>query len=287
MPEFRSDCMRPEVTLTRARDRKLPTVVRVMRLIWEYRVILYTTTRAEISKKYAGSFIGLFWIVLYPACFLGIYSFLYLVVFKIRLPQFSQFGFVLFVFSGLVPYLAFMEITATSTVAIKQNIQFVKNVMVPLDLVPVRLVAMAMVGELIGLIILAAMLAFSGSLSIHLPLLLVALPLQALFFVGLAWLLSALGVLLPDMANFINLMTLFLLFISPIGFEPSMVPGTMSWVLIANPIAYMLDVMRSTMVAGYPLSLFSWSVFTAMSLATFLAGLLFFQRFKTFIVDYE
>jgi lipopolysaccharide transport system permease protein len=285
--EVRDHRMRGQVTRTDERKTRQSAVLRVVRLVWDYRMVLYTTTRAELAKKYAGSFLGLFWIVLYPACFLAIYTFLYLVIFKVRLPQFSEFGFVLFVFSGLVPYLAFMEVATGSAAAIKQNMHYVKNVMFPLDLVPVRLVAMAIVGELIGLCILTAILAAAGSLSIHLPLLVVALFLQTLFFLGIAWLLSALGVLLPDLPNFIGLLTLFLLFISPIGFEPSMVPAEMSWVLLANPIAYMMDVLRSAMVAGYPVKLWSWAGFAGISAATFLAGLLFFQRFKDFIVDYE
>jgi lipopolysaccharide transport system permease protein len=271
----------------RAGQGLVDAVVDACRLIWRHRLILFATTRAEIEKKYAGSYFGLVWTVLYPACFLAMYSFLYLVIFQIRLPEFSQFGFVLFVFSGLVPYLAFMEVATVSTVTIKQNIHLIKNVMLPIDLIPVRIVAMAFVGELISLGLLIVLLLFAGELSPTFPLVVLALAIQIVFLLGLAWFLAALGVLLPDLSNFVNLLVLFLLFVSPIGYKPEMVPGRMQWVLYVNPVAYMIDIARSTLLIGYRFSIWQWLIAAVVACLTFAFGLLFFRRFKMFIVDYE
>jgi lipopolysaccharide transport system permease protein len=273
---------------SRARGgRSAAGVVEALRSIWRYRAILIATTRAEIEKKYAGSYLGLLWAVLYPACFLAMYSFLYLVVLQIRLPEFSQFGFVLFVFSGLVPYLAFSEVATTSTVVIKQNIHLIKNVMLPIDLVPVRIVAIALVSEAISLALLIALLLVSGELSVNVPLIVAAVAIQTAFLLGLAWLFAALGVLLPDLGNFVGLLTLFLLFVSPIGYKPEMVPAHAQWVLHVNPMAYMIDIVRSALLTNYAVPPWRWLAAALIAGATFLAGLTFFRRFKTFIVDYE
>lgn len=267
--------------------RPLKSVIEASKLIWRHRGILIATTRAEIQKKYAGSYFGLLWAILYPACFLAMYSFLYLVVLQIRLPEFSQFGFVLFVFSGLVPYLAFSEVATSSTVVIKQNIHLIKNVMLPIDLVPVRIVAMALVSQAISLAMLMALLLASGELAASFPLVLLAVAIQTVFLLGLAWLLAALGVLLPDLSNFVNLLTLFLLFVSPIGYKPEMVPEHAYWVLQVNPMAYMIDIVRSALLTGYAVSPWRWLAAALIAGATFLLGLSFFRRFKMFIVDYE
>jgi lipopolysaccharide transport system permease protein len=256
-------------------------------MIWQYRRILASTTRNEIAKKHAASFLGMAWTILHPLFFIGMYSFVYLGILRIKLPEFSEFGFVLFVFSGLVPYLAFMEILGASAVAVKQNVHLVKNVMLPIDLVPVRLVLIALVTELIALALLVVLLLVSGELSLQLPLIVPALLIQVFFLLGVAFFLSALGVLIPDVSYFVNLLSILLLFVSPIAFRPETVPDVLAWVVMFNPVAYMIEIVRSTLLADYPFSWSRWLIGAAISGTVFVLGVSFFRRFKTFIVDYE
>ena len=80
------------------------------------------------------------WLFLQPALLLSVYLFVYLVVFKVRFPGFSRLDYVLYVFCGLVPFLGIIEAITLGAVSIKQNIHLVKNVMLPIELVPVRAV---------------------------------------------------------------------------------------------------------------------------------------------------
>jgi len=111
--------------------------------------LLAAITRVEFQKRYAGSVLGVSWLVLQPALLLSVYLFVYLVVFKVRFPGFSEMDFVVFVFAGLVPFLGTIEATNGAALSIKANMHLVKNVMLPTELVPVRTVPVAMtVGEL-------------------------------------------------------------------------------------------------------------------------------------------
>ena len=104
----------------------------------EHARLLAAITRVELAKRYAGSVLGMAWVVLQPALLLSVYLFVYLVVFKMRFQGFSRFDYVLYVFCGLVPFLGFMEAITTGALSIKQNMHLVKNVMLPIELVPVR-----------------------------------------------------------------------------------------------------------------------------------------------------
>jgi len=64
---------------------------------------------------------------------------------------------------------------------------------------------------------------------------------QAAFLVGLAWPLSVLGVLVPDVANVLNLLVLFLLFTSPIGYRAQTISGNLDQFLYANPLFYFIQ----------------------------------------------
>ena len=57
----------------------------------------------------------------------------------------------LYVFAGLVPFLGTIEAINGAALSIKANMHLVKNVMLPIELVPVRTVLVAMTGELRGL----------------------------------------------------------------------------------------------------------------------------------------
>ena len=93
-------------------------------LIWQHRKVLLTTTWVELLKRYSGSILGKMWLILYPTFFLCIYLFLFLIIFKVRFPGYSQLDYVVYVFCGLVPYIGFMEALNAGCVSVKQNISF-------------------------------------------------------------------------------------------------------------------------------------------------------------------
>ena len=252
-----------------------------------HRQILFATTRVELSKRYAGTFFGPVWVALQPLLFLGVYLFIYLVVFKVRFPGYSDLYYVVYVFSGLVPYITLMESLSQGVVCIRQNIHLVKNVMLPIDLIPARTVLMSIVTQLAGLCLLAILSAINGTLSFSLAFLPIAVALQALFLLGLVWMLSALGVLLPDLSYFVNNFLLLLLFLSPIAYMPNMVSPGLSFLVDYNPIHYMMEMFRVSVIGGYDLAYPTLGIAGLISLGTFVLGCVFFRRFRNSLPDYE
>src|SRR5262249_9943261 len=123
---------------------------RMAGIIYRYHRMLGAITRVELAKRHAGSVLGFSWVVLQPALLLSVYVFVYMVVLRMRFEGFSRFDYVLYVFCGLVPYLGFMEALTTGGLSIKQNIHLVKNVMLPIELIPVRSVLVGMASEFVS-----------------------------------------------------------------------------------------------------------------------------------------
>lgn len=257
------------------------------RVLWQHRRVLASATRIELNKRYAGSALGFVWVLLYPALLLGIYLFVYLVVFRVRFPGYSELDYVLFVFAGLAPYLGFMEALTTGSTSIKQNMHLVRNVMLPIELIPVRAVLAALATQVVALVIVIGIAAAHGSLSINVVWLPLVIALQILFLVGLVLIVASVAVALPDVSYFVNLAVLMLIFISPIGFKPEMVPAGFGALVYLNPVHYMTDAFRMSILATQSFNPFSLATFTATSLVTFAAGTAFFRRFKGVLVDYE
>lgn len=249
--------------------------------------LLAAITRVELSKKYAGSVLGPVWLVLQPALLLSVYLFVYLVVFKVRFPGFSQFDYVLHVFAALVPFLGVIEGVNGAVLSIKANMHLVKNVMLPIELVPARTVLVAMSGECLALGLVIVLCAGSGTLSPYVVALPLALLLQGVALVGLAWILSGVGVALPDTSYIVNLLMFLLMFVSPIAFEPTMVPEALRWVVFGNPVYYMIEIFRDCLIAGRTIDPRVWAIHAAMSVTLYVVGATFFRQFKNVLVDFE
>ena len=202
---------------------------RMIGVIYRYRRMLAAITRVELAKRHAGSVLGMAWVVLQPALLLSVYVFVYMVVLRMRFEGFSRFDYVLYVFCGLVPYLGFMEALTTGVLSIKQNIHLVKNVMLPIELIPIRTVIVGMASQFVSIGLVLLLVAADGSLSWHVTLLPVVVVLQVMWLAGLTWVLSSVAVALPDITYFINLFVFLLMFLSPIGYRPDMVPRSFAW----------------------------------------------------------
>ena len=249
--------------------------------------LVVAITRVELQKRFAGSVLGVSWLFLQPALLLSVYLFVYLVVFKVRFPGFSELDYVVFVFAGLVPFLGAIEALNGSVLSIKANMHLVKNVMLPIELVPVRTVMVALSGEAVGLALVILLSAINGSLGPTLALLPVAVLLQVIALLGLAWLVSGLGVALPDVSNFVSLFMFLLMFISPIAFKPDMVPSSFQVVVYANPVFYMVEMFRDCLISGREIDPRMWGANAVLSMIVFVLGAAFFRAFKSILADYE
>jgi lipopolysaccharide transport system permease protein len=249
--------------------------------------LLVAITRVELSKKFAGSVLGFGWVVLQPVLLLAMYVFVYSIVFKMRLPGMSRFDYVLYVFCGLVPYLGSIEAITMGAASIKQNIHLVKNVMLPIELVPVRAVLVASATQGVGLVLVILMAAVNGSLSPHVLWLPLIWGLQIVMLFGLTWIIASIAVGLPDISYFINLFLFLLMFVSPIAFTPDMVPEGLRAVLFLNPVYYLLEVYRDSLMFGRFPAPGVAAVYVGLSLAIFAIGAAFFRAFRGVLLDYE
>ena len=73
-------------------------------------------------------------------------------------------------FCGLVPYLGFMEALTTGAMSIKQNIHLVKNVMLPIELIPIRSVLVGMASQFVSIGLVLMLVAADQSLTWHVAL---------------------------------------------------------------------------------------------------------------------
>jgi lipopolysaccharide transport system permease protein len=256
-------------------------------LAWRRRGVLASITRFELQKRFSGSLLGLAWVVVYPSLLLLLYLFVFLVVFRVRFPGFSSLDYVVYVFSGLVPFIGLSDALTSGCGALRQSLYLVKNVVLPPELIPLRTVLASFAGQLVSLVILLALAGAAGQLSTAVLLLPVVVLLQLLLHAGLVCAVSIAGLLIADLAQIVGLGMMLLMFLSPIAFKADMVPAALAAALYANPVFYLVEAYRACLLPGEPHAPGALAGYAVLCLAVFGLGALLFARLKPSLLEYE
>ncbi len=248
--------------------------------------LLWRVTWNELRARYAGSVLGLGWAVLTPLMVLAIYATVYLFVFRVQVPGLTPAGYVLFIFSGLVPFLMTSEALSGGVASVSANKSVWSNTIFPADLAPVKAVLLGQMPMLVGLPCLVLALALSGGL--HWPLLLVPAvwALHVLALIGLTWALSLVNLVLRDLQNLVSLLLMALMVASPIAYTTEMVPAGLKPLLAFNPFAYYVITYQNILVLGRWPAAADLAILAGTAVAAFGLGGLFFARAKALLIDY-
>jgi len=254
--------------------------------IAKHRQILYRTTLVEMKSAYAGSLFGLFWYVLGPVLLFAVYALVYAVIFRIRPAGMLVEEYVLYVFSGLVPFLSFSAALTAGSSSLITNKQALLNTVFPSELIPVRSVVVASASLLPGIIILLlGDIAFSRP-SLYFSGVIVTAVLQVLFVIGLSWILSLATLLIRDIQQMLSYIVMLLLIISPIAYTPEMIPSHLKAMMYLNPLYYFVINYQSFVILNQAPPLYVLVMGAVMSVAVFCGGYLMYQKAKQVFYEF-
>jgi len=255
-------------------------------LLFKHRRLLLRVTRNELAAHYAGSLLGIGWAALAPLLLIGIYAAVYLIIFKVRVPGLSPASYVLYVFSGLVPFLATSEAIAVGVPSVITNKAVLNNTVFPIDLAPVKAVLLSQVTMTVGMFVIVAGAILTQTVSWTIVLLPVVWVLQIMALIGLNWILSLLNVVFRDLQNLISAVLMLLMVVSPIAYTPEMVPANLVAIIFLNPFAYFVTAYQSIIVLGKIPSAFNLVMLLVFAIGLFILGNWMFSRAKRVITDY-
>ncbi len=251
-------------------------------LVWQF-------TLRNIHLRHRGSFLGITWSLLNPLMMMAVYTFVFGVIFNGRygaVPGETRMDYALGIFLSLTFFNLISEVIATAPGIITGQPNLVKKVVFPLEILPVAAVGASLYHftislslVLVGVLTLGHGLTWSAAL---LPILLLPMVLIAL---GLAWLLSAVGVFLRDIAQVTGVLTLVLMYASAIFYPMSKVPPEILCYLRWNPIAALIEQTRFAVLWNLPVdwSAVAWAYVFAVAL--FVCGHVCFQTMKRAFAD--
>jgi lipopolysaccharide transport system permease protein len=221
--------------------------------LWRHRSLIYASAKREVLGRYRGSAFGLLWSFFNPLFMLAVYTFVFSEVFKARWNggSDSKTEFALLLFAGLIVFNLFADCINRAPGLILTNPNYVKKVVFPLEILPFVGLLSALYHALISFgVWLLAYTVFVGpphATSLLLPLVLVPL---ALFIMGLSWGLASLGVFLRDVSQIIGVVTIVMMFLSPIFYPASALPEAYRHLLYLNPLTTVIEMTRDMLHWG-------------------------------------
>jgi lipopolysaccharide transport system permease protein len=261
-------------------------LVEPFRTVYRHRRLLLRTGRVELRSLYAGSLLGLLWVLLGPILLLSLYAAIYVFIFRIRPAELTQAAYVLYIFSGLVPFMAFSSSLMAGATSLSLNKQVLLNTVFPAELVPLRAVLVNSVSIVSGLLVVCAVDALLDKVAAWTLLLPVIIILQIMFVTGIAWILSLANLVVRDIQPLLTFVTLALLIATPIAYTPDMIPSTLAPLIWCNPLAYFVMSFQYVLVLNTmpPFQIAAAALVAAVT--SFAFGHWVFQRAKQVMFDY-
>jgi lipopolysaccharide transport system permease protein len=250
--------------------------------------LLLRVTGQDLRLRHAGSLFGIAWIALGPLLILGVYSLIYLEVFKVRTNALHLIGpaYVIYIFCGLVPYLAVAEALSRGVGSVITNKAVLNNTVYPIDLTPVQ----AALGAQAILVVGFPLVIVGAILTGHAHTTMIAVPivwaLMFLWLIGVNWIFSMLNVAFRDLQNLITVILMVLLVASPFAYTPAQLPPAVRLIVYLNPFAYFVIAYQDLIMRGHLPDAWHLAVLVLMPLATFALGSWFFFKAKGVLLDY-
>ena len=257
--------------------------------IFANRSLIYSLVKRDIIGRYRGSVIGLLWSFFNPMLMLGVYTLVFGVVFHASWSgkgdeSMAEFAIILFV--GMLFYSLLSECLSLAPSMILSNVNYVKKVVFPLEILPIVTLGAAIFHLIIGLLVwLIFYLLFFGvpnATILQLPLLIAPLALMAL---GFSWFLASLGVYMRDVGQVVGVTMLVLMFMSPIFYPVDNWPESLRPIMHLSPLTFIVEQARATMIYGKSIELVSWLAYSCASMIIAWLGFVWFQKTRSGFAD--
>lgn len=262
------------------------TIMAQLRDIYSSRKIIRDLSKNDFKNKFSGSYLGVFWAFVQPIVVVTIYWFIFSVGFKSA--PIDDCPYLLWLIAGICPWFFYNDAINAGTNSLYDYSYIVKKMSFKISIIPViKIISCAFVHAFfIGLVVVV--------FGLHrvLPTFYV---LQALYYsfctfmlaLGITYLTSSLSVFFKDLAQIVNILLQFGMWMTPIMYSETMFGDKVLRILKLNPMYYVVNGYRDSFINGIGfwehglLTAYFWSV----TLVIFGIGMLVYRKLRPHFAD--
>jgi lipopolysaccharide transport system permease protein len=254
---------------------------------WQYRELIRAILWRELTQRFRDSYFSWGWAIAAPLVMLGVYTVVFTQTLKISDSTsvgVAQFSLVMFV--GLLVFNLATELVYRAPTLLHEHVHYIKKSIFPSEALVWIALLRALVYAGIGFgVFLVFKLLLTGSIpatTLLLPLLLVPF---CLMLLGVTWFLSALGAFTRDVSHLMITIVPVLIFVTPVFYTTADLTPTARLLAYLNPTTPYIEMARQVLLAGTLPDPITYLATAAVSLCIFYGGYLFFERYRSVIVD--
>lgn len=252
--------------------------------LWQSRELFYIFAWRDIKVRYKQTVLGILWVLLQPL--------LSMVIFTVFFGNFANIPsdglpYPVFVLLGLVFWGYFSGALSRASTAFIDNENLVKKVYFPREILPFSTVVTAFVDFLVSLV-LFVIVAIIYQTSFNLPfvlMLLAGIIITTLTSAGLGLLVASINIKYRDVRYIIPYFLQLMIFVTPVIYPLSIVRPSFQLLLSLNPMAGVINALRSTLVTGTINDPNSVIISLCMAIILFVGGILYFRNTERFFAD--
>jgi len=252
------------------------------------RVFFKNLVVRQIRQDYLENMTGFAWLILQPLILLAVYAFVFSTIFKARIPEAGDIGFVPYLAIAFWPWTAFSEAVLRANNSITANGALIGKVAFATEQIPLATVTATFVMHFIGYIAVLIVLQLMGT-SIHWIHLALAIPVIILMWVfacSIALFTSATQVFVRDVAQILPPLMTFWFFTTPILYSASYLPASIQGLAQWNPMAWFVARLRELLLFG-EINFGLTALFVVLFMLIFAwTSLRFFRRFAGHFEDF-
>jgi lipopolysaccharide transport system permease protein len=216
--------------------------------LWQYRELFYFLSWRDILVRYKQTAIGIAWGILRPLLTMIVFTVIF--GYLAKLPS-EGVPYPILVFAAMLPWQFFSSSLTECSNSFITNANMLTKIYFPRLIVPASAVIVNLVDFLISFVILGALMAWYRFVpDVRVLALPIFLGLAFLASFGLGLWLATLNVKYRDFRYVVPFIAQFGLYISPVGFSSSVVPGKWRLLYSINPMVGVIDGFRWAILGG-------------------------------------
>jgi ABC-2 type transport system permease protein/lipopolysaccharide transport system permease protein len=257
-----------------------------LRDLWRSRELVVTLAERDLRVRYNQAFLGFAWALFTPIMLMLIFT---LVFTKFAHVDTDGLPYPLFSYVGLIPWTFFSIAVLNGGMSLINNVSLLNKVYCPREVFPLAVIGVAAVDAAVSLVALVALFAIEGFApkveTLYAP---VVLPALFMFTLGATLAVSALLVYLRDLRHVLPLLIQFALLVTPVAYGINVLAQSTAQLLLysaLNPLAPVIDGLRSTVLLGVEPDWTALGVGTASAALVLATGYWLFKRLETGMAD--
>ena len=245
--------------------------------LFNYREMLFSTIRKDLSATYRRSVLGTLWIVINPILQLLIYNIVFSEILQVEIDN-----YIIFLASALIPWIFFSSSVVGGARSVLNSQELVKKIYFPRMIAPISFVTTSFVTMLFSLGAVFLLVFYLGitinfHVIVYLPMIMIT---EYMFALGIALITSAIMVYFRDMQFILEIITMAWQFLTPVLYSSDFVPQEFLPIWRLNPMTPIIESYRDVIYFKIAPSTQRLSFSLVIGLAGLSIGYLIFNKLQ-------